>query len=567
MDFKLPILERQQAHRGFHSKDTGSRGRELAIVSLVAIGLLVVVFVRLFQLTVVQGSYYARLSENNRVREITIEAERGTITDRQGTRLAYNEPVIVASNSARLTSHRKYINGTVLGHLIGYRQKADKNDLEDDPCIGKLALADETGKKGAEKVFECELRGRNGQKLVEYDAHGRAVQTLAVSPAKRGQNIKLAVDLGLQNAAYEAIATSSAKAQLPTIRKAAVVATNPKTGEILTLLSTPSFDPQDFEDETPEIGRVFKNPDQPLFNRATEGSYPPGSIFKIIVASGALQDQTIDTSTIVEDHGFIKAGPSTFHNWYYTEYGKTEGSVDILKAIQRSNDIYFYKVGEKMGELSIKRWSERLGLGNKTTLPFEQSAGTLPSPFWKEEALKERWYLGDTYNYSIGQGYLLTTPLQIHQAETAISSGGTICDPQLLAQATPNCRSVKLDQKTIDIVREGMKRACEPGGTGWPLFGFTVKGRQVSVGCKTGTAEAHGLGDPNPHAWFTVFAPFDDPTIHITVLVENGGQGSDVAAPIAKAMLEYYFTQHDRYKLLPEAKPLEQISPSTILRE
>ena len=566
MDFKLPILERQHSRHGFRSKDTGDRAREVMIISFVGIGLLITVFVRLFQVTVVQGAYYARLSEDNRIREIAVEAPRGTITDRQGTRLVFSEPAHVGSTSARLVARRKYSDGLALGHLIGYRQRADESDLEQDPCIGKLALGDETGKKGVEKVFECELRGRNGQKLVEYDAHGRSVQTLAVSPPRPGQNIELAVDAGLQKAAYEAIATESAKQNTP-IRKAAVVATDPHTGEILTLLSTPSFDPQDFEDETDEVARLIKDKDQPLFNRATEASYPPASIFKIIVAAGALEDKTITTSTLIEDNGFIKAGPSTFHNWYYTEYGRTDGQVDVFKALQRSNDIYFYKVGEKMGELAIKRWSEHFGLGSKTTLPFDQNAGILPSPFWKQETLKENWYLGDTYNYSIGQGYLLVSPLQIHQAETAISSDGKICDPQLLAQAKPHCRTINLSKQTIETVREGMKQACQTGGTGWPLIGYTVKGKQVEVGCKTGTAEAHGLNDPEPHAWFTVFAPYDNPTIHITVLVENGGQGSDVAAPIAKAMLTYYFEHENRYKLLPDAPAQTSITPVIELRE
>ncbi len=566
MDFKLPILERQHSRHGFRSKDTGNRSREVMLISLIGVGLLIVVFVRLFQVTVVQGAYYARLSEDNRIREIAIEAPRGTITDRQGNRLAYSESAHVGSSAARLIARRKYLDGMALGHLIGYRQRADESDLKQDPCIGKLALGDETGKKGVEKVFECELRGRNGQKLVEYDAHGQAVQTLAVSPPKPGQDIKLAVDAGLQKAAYEAIATESAKLDEP-IRKAAVVATDPHTGELLTLLSTPSFDPQDFEDETDEVVALIKNKDQPLFNRATEASYPPGSIFKIIVAAGALEDKTITTSTLIEDNGFIKAGPSIFHNWYYTEYGRTDGQVDVFKALQRSNDIYFYKVGEKMGELAIKRWSEHLGLGDKTTLPFDQNAGVLPSPFWKQETLKENWYLGDTYNYSIGQGYLLVSPLQIHQAETAISSDGMICDPQLLAQAKPHCRTVNLSAQTIETVKEGMKRACQSGGTGWPFFGFTVKGKQVQVGCKTGTAEAHGLDDPDPHAWFTIFAPYEDPTIHITVLVENGGQGSDVAAPISKAMLTYYFEHENRYKLLPDAQPQLSVTPAVELRE
>lgn len=571
MDFKLPILERQHARGGdFRSKDTGGRGREITILSLIFVGLLLVVFVRLFQITVVQGAYYARLAEDNRIREMTIEARRGTITDRQGKPLAYNEDAQLASTSARLGSTRRYVDGLVMGHIIGYRQQADAVDLDQDPCISKLTLGDETGKKGVEKVFECELRGRHGKKMVEYDAHGTAQETLAVTEPVAGQDIKLALDSGLQKAAYEAIATTSGKldgeSQKP-IRKSGIIATDPNTGELLAFLSTPSFNPQDFEDQTEEVARLLKNPDQPLFSRVAEAAYPPGSIFKIVVAAGALEEKAVTPQTLIQDNGFIKAGASIFHNWYYTEYGRTDGQVDIYKALQRSNDVYFYKVGEKMGELAIKKWSERLGLGNKTTLPLEQTAGVLPSPFWKQETLGEDWYLGDTYNYSIGQGYLLTSPLQIHQAETVISSaGGKICDPQLLANPTPNCRRIDIAPKTIEVIKEGMKQVCEPGGTGWPLFNFAVNGRRIEVGCKTGTAEAHGIGSPAPHAWFTVFAPYESPTIHITVLIENGGQGSDDAAPIAKAMLEQYFTQSDRYKQFP-AMQVPTGAPPIELRE
>ncbi len=572
MDFKLPILERQRARGGdFRSKDTGGRGREISILSLIFLGLLLVVFVRLFQVTVVQGAYYARLSEDNRIREMTIEARRGTITDRQGRPLAYNDDAELASTSARLGSVRRYVDGLMMGHIIGYRQQADAQDLDNDPCIGKLALGDKTGKKGVEKVFECELRGRHGKKMVEYDAHGTAQETLAVTEPVAGQDVRLAIDSGLQKAAYDAIATTSAKLVAESkkpIRKSGIIATDPNTGELLAFLSTPSFNPQDFEDQTEEVSRLLKNPDQPLFSRVAEAAYPPGSIFKIIVAAGALEEKAVTPQTLIQDNGFIKAGPSIFHNWYYTEYGRTDGQVDVYKALQRSNDIYFYKTGEKMGELAIKKWSERFGLGNKTSLPLEQTAGVLPSPFWKEETLGEDWYLGDTYNYSIGQGYLLTSPLQIHQAETVISSmGAQICDPQLLANPTPHCRRIKIAPTTVEVVKHGMKLACESGGTGWPLFNFAVKGHRIEVGCKTGTAEAHGNNDPEPHAWFTVFAPYESPAIHITVLIENGGQGSDAAAPIAKAMLEQYFTQSDRYKQFPNVEPVATDAPIIEIRE
>jgi len=219
-----------------------------------------------------------------------------------------------------------------------------------------------------------------------------------------------------------------------------------------------------------------------------------------------------------------------------------------------------------MGEAKIKRWLEKFGLGRKMALPFPAETGLVPSAFWKKETLGERWFLGDTYNTAIGQGFLQVTPLQMNLATAAIANGGYLCQPHLLKGEKPNCRSLKIAKKNLATVREGMRQACASGGTGWPFFQFSVTSSQSSVntkssdsklttenrplttdirvGCKTGTAESHGK-DTLPHAWFTVFAPFDKPEIALTVLLEEAGQGSDVAAPIAKEILKIYFERKE----------------------
>jgi len=552
---KLPIVEKVAlGDISFGQKKRVSRSFLLTGYMIGALVVYLVLAVRLFQLTVVKGGYYMRLSEENRARELIIEPRRGAILDRKGFVLAENTTVDLNKNAERLTSTRTYPFPEEFAHLIGYRQVADKTELASDNCIYKPRLGDAVGKKGIEKVFDCGLRGVAGRKIVEVDASGNYLRTVAVVPASGGQTVQLAVDAELQKVAYRAVMG----------RRAAVIVQKPKTGEILAFVSTPSFNPQHFEDGNPAVSSYFTDPDKPLFNRASEGVYPPGSIFKLVIATGALEEKKIDEKFTVEDNGFIKAGSLSFGNWYYLQYGKTEGMVDLVKAIRRSNDIYFYKVGERLGPDEIKKWATIFGLGERNKFGLEEADGTIPSPFWKQEVLHEQWYLGDTYNYSIGQGYALVTPLQMAMAAAVFGNGGYLCQPKLLKNEQPSCKKLPISEKTMNLIREGMREACEPGGTGWPLFNFSIGGpstpsaglakkptpkparplTKIPLACKTGTAESHAKSGM-PHAWFTAFAPFENPEIAITVLIEEGGQGSDVGAPIAKEILTAYFERSE----------------------
>lgn len=572
---KLPFIQRgDKGPLAFDQQRFLTRRRIFFLYALSIFFVLLILVLRLFQLTVVKGTYYRRLSEQNRVREITIEAKRGNILDRNGAPIVESKPAEVDDRIiARFTSSRIYTGAEALGHIIGYRQNADEQDFKNDICLEKLQLGDKVGKKGIEKIYECDLRGKAGRKLIETDARGKPLRTLSVLSPQPGKNITLSIDLGLQKKAFE----------LLNKQKGAIIALKPQTGEVLTMAANPSFDPQVFENnETKKISTYFTDEHKPLFNRAAEGVYPPGSIFKLFIASGALEEKKLTPETIIEDTGTIKAGAASFGNWYYLQYGKTDGPVNMVKALQRSNDIYFYKAGEKLSPEKIKKWAELFGFGDKTGSGLEEATGTIPSPFWKDEVLHEAWYLGDTYNYSIGQGYTLVTPLQSAFATAVFANRGYLCTPQLLKTATTavraihesplptsNCKKLPLSQQTIETVREGMKRACQTGGTGWPFFDFRVQsnkvkaestltpspvptgttpiptqrpepGKPMTVGCKTGTAEAF-VSSKEPHAWFTVMAPFDKPEIVVTVLLEEAGQGSDKAAPLAKDLLKYYF--------------------------
>ncbi len=552
---KLPFIEKGRASRmEFNRKSGGSSPLFLGLYAGIVIIFLSITIIRLFQLTVVKGAYYETLAENNRVREIIIESPRGTIYDRKGMVVASNNKADASTSLERIISKRTYYEPESFSHVIGYRQTADSTDLKKDPCLNKLKNGDKTGKNGVEKLYECDLRGRNGKKLIEVDAHGKYKKTLDLVPPQNGTDIHLAIDSLLQKKAYELMKN----------KKGAVVGLKPKTGEVLILLSSPSFNPQVFEDEDAKIAAAnFRDPDKPMYDRAVEGTYPPGSVFKPFIVAAGIEEKAVTVKTIFEDKGVLKAGAQEFHNWYYLEYGKVEGEVDVFKALQRSNDIYFYNLGGKLGPEKIKKWAELFGFQNKTDIGLPESEGIVPSSFWKEDVLGEQWYLGDTYNLSIGQGYLAVSPLQMAQGTAAFANNGNVCKPLLLKVGTPLagkpvCRKVPMSENTYKIVREGMKQACETGGTGWPFFDFGIEATRsasldakdasqrtsvktkVQVGCKTGTAESHAKSG-KPHAWFTVFAPFDEPEILLTVLVEEGGQGSDVAAPIAKEILKMYF--------------------------
>jgi len=481
---------------------------------------------RLFQLTIVRGDYYRRLSEQNRIRELIIEPERGKILDRMGFVLVENLSPDTRENSLRIKSSRKYYDAVINAPIVGYRQLANEADLKNDLCPTRLKLGDKIGKKGVEKVYDCLIRGKSGKKLIEIDAHGKYIRPLTIIQPQNGATIQLALDEELQKKAGELI----------TGKKAAVVALKAKTGEVLVLASSLSYNPQAFEDGDVEtITRYLTDKNKPLFNRATEASYPPGSLFKLVLAAGALEEKKIDETTVFEDTGTLNAGPLSFGNWYFLQYGKTDGTVDIVKAIKRSNDIFFYKTGFLLTPEKIKLWAETLGLGKNIDFGLETTSGFVPSPFWKEETLHDRWYLGDTYNLSIGQGYVLTTPLQMAILTSVFANNGTMCQPKLLKNEKPDCQKISISQKTLDLVTEGMKQACASGGTGWTFFDF-----KPTVACKTGTAESHSVSSL-PHAWFTVFAPFDDPQIILTVFLEEAGQGSDVAGPIARDILKTYF--------------------------
>jgi penicillin-binding protein 2 len=256
----------------------------------------------------------------------------------------------------------------------------------------------------------------------------------------------------------------------------------------------------------------------------------------MVTATAALQTGKISPGTKIEDVGVIKLGDIEFKNWYFNQYGRKEGFLDIVGAIKRSNDTFFFRVAQRIGEDTLISFSKDFGLGKKSgiEIPGEVS-GLVPDGVWKQKTIGEVWYPGDTLNMSIGQGYLLTTPIQIASVTATVASGGKVIQPTIFKTETPKVVNSNIAQKDyINLIKEGMRQAVEPGGTAFPFFGF-----KIPTGGKTGTAE---VGENiEPHAWFTAFAPYDDPEIVVTVVLENAGEGSREAAPVVKEILSWYF--------------------------
>src|SRR3989338_2731813 len=509
-----------------------------------------VLVARLFELQVIKGDYYRGLSDGNRVRKITIGAPRGRIMARGGEVLVGNKDVykkLVLTGDggyqkvevgtdfpeAIVESKRFYPLGGGAAHVTGYVGEVTSDELGkvEPGCSdkGPFVAGGWTGRSGLEQTSNCRLRGTDGEELIEVDTFGNKVRLLGRKPARRGADITTTIDYGLQKKA----------AGLLTDSIGSIIATDIH-GQVLALYSSPSYDPNLFADPKKEnetrLEGILRDQSFPLFNRVVGGLYHPGSTFKIVTSIAALEEGKIDKDYIYEDTGAIVVNNFEYTNWYFTQYGAVEGKIGLTRAIARSTDTFFYKIGEAVGVDKLAEWARKFGLGSKSGIDLEgEVQGLVPDPKWKLEVKGERWFLGNTYHMSIGQGDLAVTPLAVNQVTSVIATGGRLCAPYLVQDSRgENCTDMGIDRKNIDLVKQGLIQACQPGATAYPFFDY-----KPQVACKTGTAETSLLG--MPHAWFTVFAPADDPEIIVTVLVENGGEGSSVAAPVAKELLEFYF--------------------------
>lgn len=444
---------------------------------------------------------------------------------------------------------RDYKHAEIFTHLVGYTGKITKEELATFAGKGYV-INDSIGKTGLERQYEEVLRGLAGRKQAEYDATGNFKRTLNEILPQNGRDVKLNIDAGLQTVAFEAL---NEMLKSRRVSRAAVIISEPKTGKILTLISTPSFDSNMFARgiSSEEYSKLLNNPDNPFLNRTVSGTYPPGSTVKPMLAVAALSEGIVRPETKILDDGVIRIGS---YNYYgYDRAGL--GLVDVYSAIARSSDIYFYTIGggnpkteiTGLGPEKLAEWYRKFGLGKilGIDLPGERP-GLVPDPAWKERVKHEQWFLGNTYHYAIGQGDLLVTPLQVNSWTATIANGGTIMKPFLLFQVFDASGQVAeeikpevlqervFDQNYLTAAQQGMRQAVTEGSA------RNLRDLPIAAAGKTGTAQFDANNLNLTHAWFTSYAPFDDPQLAVTVLVEAGGEGSSTAVPVAKKIYQWW---------------------------
>lgn len=570
--------------------------KRISIASILVIVTFAVLLFRLWQLQILEGDRYRMLSESNRLRIIKTPAPRGIIYDRNGNPLVKNIPFFsvslnpefideidieglsallgmkssdiedkikrkdispfipiklkiglsfeeVAKIEARKSDFpglfvetevgRSYLYDRVGAHIIGYLGKirssqATSIELRDLPQEALI------GQWGIEALFDKELRGTAGEKIVEVDAIGRQLRLLKEVSAVKGKDIRLSLDINIHKAVHESFGTKAG----------ALVAFKVDSGEVLALESLPSFDPNLFAKgvQYSDWIRLINDPKRPMLNRALQSQYPPGSTFKMIPAIAALEESAVDPEAVVNCTGGLSYGRWTFGCWKKGGHG----AVNFHRAIVESCDVYFYELGKKIGIEKIYKYALAFGLGKKTGIelpPIKEREGLIPTAQWKQQARKLPWYLGDTFISSIGQGFVLATPAQMAMMTMAIANGGFLYEPTLLYGQKKGFVKIDVKEENLQIIKKAMAGVVsEPGGTA-----KSAQSQIVSIAGKTGTSQVvskkKGLVGERfmDHAWFIAFAPVEKPEIAIAVFVEHGGGGGAVAAPIAKKAIEAYF--------------------------
>lgn len=595
------------------------------VVIVLCLGVLAARFV---QLQVYEHESYQYRSDKNRIQVQPLAPPRGLIFDRNGLLLADNrpssvlgivvervedlaatiqrvrgivtlseeqveqfhqrvkrsrrpgEPVVLAENLsnadiAALAVDRHHLEGVkvitrlqryypqadIAAHAVGSVRRMTEEDLRQlDPS--KYRATQFVGKRGVEAYYESDLHGRPGFQQVETDAHGRVTRIIDIAPPSVGRNINLYLDAQLQRAAVNALGE----------QRGAIVALDPKTGGVLALVSKPSYDPNQFVAgmSDSEFRALSESVYLPLFNRATNGQYAPGSTFKPVVGLAGIASGAMQWDTKIEDRGSFRltGGEREYRDWSWTvDDSGGQGIVDLRKAIYRSSNVYFYHVASRLDIDYLARFAGEFGFGQNLAVDIrDASRGLVPDPEWKLGAKGEKWYQGDSVNMGIGQGDLLVTPLQIATYVAMIANRGRVVRPRMVMSGGENSTSSFApppSEQTSDLSAEDWQQivtAMEDvvhlggqgfrgNGTAWAYIGQSIGYRMAG---KSGTAQVVEIRQGEEyneeelsefrrkHAWFMAFAPVEDPQIALAVLVENGGGGSSVAAPVAKEVIDAY---------------------------
>jgi penicillin-binding protein 2 len=586
-----------------HRDDLITRVR---VLSAVITGILAVIAVGFWFVQLVQGGTYRELAENNRLRKLPIKAPRGLIFDRAGRLLVENipsyalmidrsrathvdrslafaaealgrpveelrdvmrryagtpvfQPVLLAENLtlsevARLgvesyeypefeveVQHlRLYRHGAQTASVLGYLGEVTQDEVERSGGLYQAGAL--VGKKGIEQTYDSALRGQDGERVVVVDSRGELLEEYrsGSKDAVPGKNLTLSIDLDLQQEAAR---------QLDGPEKVgAIVAMDPRNGEILTLVSSPSFNPNLFARrlQQNDWNALIEDPNHPLQNRAIQNTYSPGSTFKIVMATAGLTEGAFDTNTTV-----LCTGSKSFYGRPFRCHRKEgHGAVNAHLALKLSCDVYFYTLGQKLGIERIARYARLFGLGSPTGIDIQgEKRGLVPDSDWSLKTRRQPWYPGETISVSIGQGPIQVTPLQMAEMTALVANGGYHVTPHLIKDAdVPPPTKVPIDPNALETVRRGMWEVVnEPGGTAYGsarLPGVEIAGKSGTVQVIGYTQRLRPESMPfkyRDHAWFTSFAPADHPELVVSVFAEHGGGGSRVAAPIAQAIYAKYF--------------------------
>lgn len=435
-----------------------------------------------------------------------------------------------------------------LSHILGYTGKINPEELEN---FGSEYLQiDYIGKMGVEYFWEPDLKGISGKKQIEVDALGKEKKIINEQKADDGHNLVMSIDIELQRKIEEVMSKSFEKLK---VDRGVAIAMDPNNGEVLALVSIPYYSNNAFARgiTNEEYNELISHPDKPLFNRSVSGEYPSGSIIKPVIAIAALEEGIINEHT-----SFLSVGGLSIGEWFFPDWkAGGHGITNVRKAIAESVNTFFYNIGggfqdyEGLGVDRIVEYGKLFGLGTQTGIDLAgESSGFLPTKKWKEETKGERWYIGDTYHLAIGQGDILVTPLQVAMFTSVFANSGELYRPHLVKEIlssddklirkveTEPIRKDFIDSYNMKVIREGLRQAVTGGSA------RILNDLPVAVAGKTGTAQWSSKKET--HAWFTGFAPYDNPEIVITVLIEEGGEGSAVATPIAKEILMWYFRDY-----------------------
>ena len=598
----------------FFSGKRDSESRKLVLYLIFPIFIMFVVLLQTINLTVINGKKYETQSENNRIVSRTIYPTRGLIYDTHDKLLVENiassqlnlvperstdtlkkikeiadllnleksflldiyekqikkprypfQPITLAKSlndeqialfsvssekfkgfSVETGLVRSVVNKQSLAHVLGYMGYSESNDVNKS---SNFISGNQIGISGIEKTYHDQLSGKVGTRIEEKDVSGNFVRVLSENNAESGKELKLSIDLDLQNFLIPFFEG----------QKGALVALEPKTGLIKALISSPSYDPNIFNSSSSlaEIQSIFSDDEGPLFNRATMGNYPPASTIKPILGLAALDEGIVDWNTIIQDDGefYVEGDPRPYRGWKEDGHGK----VDLEKAIVESSDVYFYSTAYDLTIKRLEPFLNKFGFGAKTNIDAEESNGLVPNEKWKLGYIGEFWFKGDSINLGIGQGYMLSTPIQISQAIAVIANRGDIIKPRLVEEIDESPTELESlgkinlkDETNWEKIEKSMIEVINaPNGTA-----NNIKDTRYEIAGKTGTAQIKSYEDQeyedireNPffrdHALFVGYAPIPDPELLILVIIENGESGSRVAAPIAKAGFDYYLTKNE----------------------